>query len=1077
MKRIISIFLALAVFVSCFAGTLTFSAEDVVSVNEMLFGIEVPDTGDYESAIIEAKNLGSNIVRISEPDDHNYTKLLKVINFARQHGMKVLLNCDHINYEFLYDKEASLAAGERLPYANAQDVDVEAVKEHYTTLINAVKGRVDYWKFGNELDNWYYKTGAQGRTYGEEYYLDVASAAAALGAASEAVKAVDANAKTLINFGWLHYGFLDGLAQNGYSWDVTGIDWYSSGSYNVENGPNGTVNQFDYGDVINHLYETFPEKEIIICETGLTPDGLDENGEITYIGDAQWLGGMIEDIKTNYSDKVSAVTAFKIYDPLPKTDENGAVIYNSEDYYGIIDANGNKKDAYYAIQSAFGGNDNWNTIKAGDVDKVYDTLYKGNAADTFGGPDIRVSDFAVTVGDRMMYRTSADGWQYRNGVANGAFTYDGTTFERFYTINPNTKNGGRGGIKYSVAANTELHIPIVVPTQALDILKYFKYEVSLDNGETWCEVTPALVETKAVKLYYDSTMTVYSVSLYNACDFRILFPPIWYDEKVTANDHVPNGTTDGVNDSPYDLLYDVNSGAVTTANGIMYMLPATAYSCALPTQFSYGCKDTITDNVVDGVHTDDDYVADLISNANIYEIDNDTVYSNIVGVLGSAPTEDSTWRWNDYGTNYGSYGERVFVPVYISGKTYTTTKPYIDYYVKAGTVVNFDIAAINVGGFQKFWDDYKIELSTDNGVVFKAVDSSNSYYTINDKSNVRTYTVSVIKDSVLRITFPDVVEMSDYIVSKDENGIYVVNSSRNYLYGNATFVSPLRSADKAILIDGLSDEIDPADRVTSMVGENAKTYLGSDYSSVSDFAVTDDICGTLVNYGSTWEWFNPDNFTIEPENGIYVYTATGNNKNAAVSNIPYVDFNIAANTAINITVGTLAEMGNFTFEFAPAGSDVFTVVSADNYNVVSETAASKVSYLAASGKSGKANLTISSYSVALPQNGTLRVKFPASYVDMYNTVTANYNTAVTFLCRSCAAFIVPPTAESITYGDVNGDDVIDARDIVCLKKAVAQVEGIVFDKLASNVDGVVGINSGDLIVMRDYLMGEIKNLK
>jgi len=77
MKRIISIFLALAVFVSCFAGTLTFSAEDVVSVNEMLFGIEVPDTGDYESAIIEAKNLGSNIVRISEPDDHNYTKLLK----------------------------------------------------------------------------------------------------------------------------------------------------------------------------------------------------------------------------------------------------------------------------------------------------------------------------------------------------------------------------------------------------------------------------------------------------------------------------------------------------------------------------------------------------------------------------------------------------------------------------------------------------------------------------------------------------------------------------------------------------------------------------------------------------------------------------------------------------------------------------------------------------------------------------------------------------------------------------------------------------------------------------------------
>lgn len=1070
MKKIISVFLALALFISCFAGTITISAEDtaVTVDSEMKLGIGITLENDYKSEIIEAKNLGSNIIRISEPDDHDYTRLLKAIAFAEQHGMEIILNCDHINYEFLYDKEASEAAGERLPYTEAANVDVEAIKEHYTTLVNAVKGRVDYWKFGNELDNWYYKAGEQGRVYSEEYYLDVASAAIALGAASEAVKAIDAEAKTMINFGWLHYGFLDGLAENGFEWDVSGLDWYSSGSYDEVNGPNGTQNQFDYGDVINYLAENFVDKEIIICETGLAPSGLDENGDVIYIGDAEWLGGAINDIKTNYADKVSTIAVFKLNDTAPSTDEDGNVVYNKEDYYGIIDADGNKKDTYYAVQEAFGGKADWNILSGGNVDKVYDTLYKAASADTFGGPGIRVSDYAVTVGDRMMYRTSGDGWQYTNGVKNGAFTYDGTTFDRVYTVSPNTKNATTPGIKYTVAANTELHIPVVVPTAALAIMDYFKFEISSDGGETWSSVTPDIIETKSVKLYYESTMQVYSVRFYEACDFRIFFPPIWYDQEIVANDHTPNGTADGINDSPYDLLYDVNSGAVTTANGIMFMLPATAYTTN--NAISLGKKDVITtdDLTSTAVWTDSTW-------GNTYIMDNATQYAKIVGRLAATP-HSNNWRWTHYGSKNPYNADSTvysFVPYYNGEDSVPTKNPYIEYFIEKGTVATFDIG-LDVDYDKLTYDipvrdQFVVELSTDNGATFNPIDSTNSYYTLNDKGNVRSYNVTITEDSVLRINFPDVSVMSADVVNSG------ANSAVSYLYAGAAFVTPV-CCTEGVLVAGKSDEINPDDRVTSMVGETAKTYLGSEYSNVSDFATTDDICGTLVNYGSSWEWFNPDNFTLEPENSTYVYTATGNSKNAECTDVPYVDFNVAGDTAINLTVGTLTEMGDFTFKFAPVGSNTFTEVSADSYNVISETGATKVSY-AVSGQAGKATLKLSKYSIALPQAGVLRVYYPASYKDMYGVVTSNYNTAVAFLCRSCTAFIVPPTAESINYGDANGDGNIDARDLVRAKKFIAQVEGLTLDKLAANVDEYSGVDSGDLIVMRNYLMGEIKNFK
>jgi len=44
----------------------------------------------------------------------------------------------------------------------------------------------------------------------------------------DGVRAGDPNAQTIVNFTWLHYGFIQRLVNDGVDFDIIGADWYSN---------------------------------------------------------------------------------------------------------------------------------------------------------------------------------------------------------------------------------------------------------------------------------------------------------------------------------------------------------------------------------------------------------------------------------------------------------------------------------------------------------------------------------------------------------------------------------------------------------------------------------------------------------------------------------------------------------------------------------------------------------------------------------------------------------------------------------------------------------------------------------
>jgi hypothetical protein len=86
--------------------------------------------------------------------------------------------------------------------------------------------------------------------------------AAYLKGMDEGIKAKDAGAKTMIDAGWLHYGFLQMCASYGVKFDAIGYHWYSD----MENAaPNSPTN---IPDITIKLAGLFPTKQLWFTEFG-----------------------------------------------------------------------------------------------------------------------------------------------------------------------------------------------------------------------------------------------------------------------------------------------------------------------------------------------------------------------------------------------------------------------------------------------------------------------------------------------------------------------------------------------------------------------------------------------------------------------------------------------------------------------------------------------------------------------------------------------------------------------------------------------------------------------------------------
>jgi hypothetical protein len=103
------------------------------------------------------------------------------------------------------------------------------------------------------------KTGASSSHYNKQ---KTNITAAYLKGMDEGIKAKDAGAKTMIDVGWLHYGFLQMCTTYGVKYDAIGYHWYSD----MENAaPNSPTN---IPDITIKIASLFPTKQLWFTECG-----------------------------------------------------------------------------------------------------------------------------------------------------------------------------------------------------------------------------------------------------------------------------------------------------------------------------------------------------------------------------------------------------------------------------------------------------------------------------------------------------------------------------------------------------------------------------------------------------------------------------------------------------------------------------------------------------------------------------------------------------------------------------------------------------------------------------------------
>ncbi|MDD5323186.1 MAG: CARDB domain-containing protein [Methylococcales bacterium] len=105
----------------------------------------------------------------------------------------------------------------------------------YTSAFNEAKafatkyaGRISYYQISNEQDlatGTIQGDGALPTDYDNTLY---AQAKTRIQGLLDGVRAGDPSAKAIINFTWLHYGFIQRLINDGIKFDIIGIDWYSN---------------------------------------------------------------------------------------------------------------------------------------------------------------------------------------------------------------------------------------------------------------------------------------------------------------------------------------------------------------------------------------------------------------------------------------------------------------------------------------------------------------------------------------------------------------------------------------------------------------------------------------------------------------------------------------------------------------------------------------------------------------------------------------------------------------------------------------------------------------------------------
>lgn len=358
-KKLLALLLAVVLLLTQFSMLGVSAANTYTALtgkDNFLMGVNIHPVGNSAaynekqySAIFDAKNLGSNIIRIDglPSDQLGYDYYKSVGDVAATKGMQVMLVANAFK-NYICDENGN--------FLSASQIDLNAITTHFTALATALKGSIKYYQLGNEMDNSFYKSSINhGATYSTSAYYDLTATAIAINAARNAIKAVDPDAQVGVNFGYYHRGFIHGLktvdcdnttgGTQTLTLDYIGMDFYSNMI------DSGLFSSLDYTDNIEDLAKY--DEPIIVCEANIVAKGWDNSNhdKVTYDKSADWLAEFAT-YCYNHND-VAGFIAYELYDE-PAL---GGDSFYKEKFFGLIDKYGNKKDTYTVLQQLFGGKD------------------------------------------------------------------------------------------------------------------------------------------------------------------------------------------------------------------------------------------------------------------------------------------------------------------------------------------------------------------------------------------------------------------------------------------------------------------------------------------------------------------------------------------------------------------------------------------------------------------------------------------------------------------------------------------------------------------------------------------------
>lgn len=352
-KKILALVLTMALLVTQFS-MLNIVSADVAALSGRATTFEKgvcihPSRGHAEyttqyDTVLEAKALGAKLIRTDcESNQYDAT----VAEIAAEQGMKVMFHLP-LNVEVESMTPTQIGAS-----------GFQGIYDRFYAKATALKDYDCYIQISNELDNQFYNSSYSNGTsaYG---FNNADSAAIAIYAANKAVH--DANTdngsdiKTVLNFSYNHYGFLDKVKSvkiNGSNytvaasssgavyadWDINGLDYYSN-----------MYDRTTYQTIISALKSKYPSKNIFVCETGLTATGKSGN-TVSYAEDDAWLEDLI---RYCYDDsKIIGVCVYELYDEAGfETDGQ----FHKEAHHGLIESDKTtRKTTYNVVKSLYGG--------------------------------------------------------------------------------------------------------------------------------------------------------------------------------------------------------------------------------------------------------------------------------------------------------------------------------------------------------------------------------------------------------------------------------------------------------------------------------------------------------------------------------------------------------------------------------------------------------------------------------------------------------------------------------------------------------------------------------------------------